>query len=374
VSSTAYDVAIVGAGVVGLACAERLTRAGRSVLVIERHPSFGQETSSRNSEVIHAGMYYPTGSLKARLCVAGNPALYDWCARHGVRHARLGKYIIATSAEEEAQLHAILERARANRVQQLTLVPGRTVQRDEPRVMAVAGLWSPHTGIIDSHGYMASLLHAARANGCDFAWNHALTGVTASTGSYQLSLATPAGDETQLSVRQVVNAAGLASDTIAALAGIDVDAAGYRLTYVKGHYFRLRQRERIRHLIYPVPPPALTGLGIHVTLDLEGGTRLGPDTEVLAGREQRYDVPETLGAKFFAAASRYLKDVAPEDLTPDQAGIRPKLTARDGGVADFVVQEESARGLPGWVNLVGIESPGLTCSLPLAELVAELLG
>jgi L-2-hydroxyglutarate oxidase LhgO len=368
-----YDVAILGAGVVGLACAQRLASEGRSVVVLERHGSFGQETSSRNSEVIHAGMYYTAGSLKARLCVPGNVALYDWCARWNVRHARLGKYIIATTSEEETQLAAIMERARTNRVASLSLVPESVVRREEPCVKATAGLWSPNTGIIDSHGYMASLLQVARDHACDFAWKHTVVEVGQGSAGYHLRITGPDGQELQVHARQVVNSAGLDADTIAGLAGIDIDAAGYRLTFVKGHYFRLRRRTPLRHLIYPVPPPALVGLGIHVTLDLQGGARLGPDTELLPVREQRYDVPDALATRFFAAASRYLTDIVPEDLTPDQAGIRPKLTPRAGGTPDFIVQEETERGLPGWVNLIGIESPGLTCSLPLAEHVAQLL-
>jgi L-2-hydroxyglutarate oxidase LhgO len=351
-----YDALVIGAGVVGLACAERLSRDGRSVLVVERHASFGRETSSRNSQVVHAGLYYAPGSLKARLCVAGNRSLYAWCEEHGVAFARTGKHVVATSAEEEPALEALLARGEANGVA-LRRVSAAELAVSEPAVIARAALCSPSSGIVDSHGLMSSLLAAAR---CDVAWQHEIVRAERDTGGYALTARDASGAETSVRARTVVNAAGLWSDELSTAIGIDVDAAGYRQRWVKGSYFRLRGARRVRSLVYPIPPPGLAGLGIHLTLELDGTMRLGPD------------VDERACDRFFAAASRYLRDITPSDLTPDQAGIRPKLTSHDGAPRDFVITEESARGLPGWITLAGIESPGLTCALEIADLVATL--
>jgi L-2-hydroxyglutarate oxidase LhgO len=367
-----YDVAIVGAGVVGLACAERMARAGRSAVVIERHARFGQETSSRNSEVIHAGIYYSRGSRKARLCIAGNRSLYAWCVAHGVRHARVGKYIVAAGAAEEPELAAILERGRANGVANLAFVAAARLTREEPNVIAAAALFSPDTGIVDSHGLMQSLLDSARTRGLDVAFRHSLRGVEQIAGGFRLRLEDPEGATSSVAAVQVVNAAGLESDAVAALAGVDVDLAGYRLRYVKGRYARVNRPGFLRHLVYPVPPPSLLGLGVHATVQLDGGIRLGPDTEVLPGRSIDYAVPDEIVPRFHAAASRYLRGLREQDLAPHQSGVRPKLSIA-GPAADFVIAEESARGLPGWVNLVGIESPGLTCALEIAAEVEQLL-
>lgn len=311
------------------------------MLVLERHKRVGQETSSRNSGVIHAGLYYKPGSLKATLCVPGNRALYDWCGNHDVPHAMLGKYVVAASADELPALENLLMRAHQNGAVE---VVGAEVS--EPDVRAVAALWSPRTGIVDVHALMRSLQAAATA---DFAF---LEPVTAAQhgGVWTLSCSDT------VTARTVVNAAGLDADEVAALAGFT-----YSQYFVKGNYFRLR-RSRLRHLIYPLPPADLSGVGIHVTLELDGSARLGPDVEPV-GRERNYAVDESRRDHFFAAASRYLRDLSPEDLSPDQAGIRPKTP---GG--DFIVEAER-----NWINLIGIESPGLTCSLVLADRVVALL-
>jgi L-2-hydroxyglutarate oxidase LhgO len=367
------DIVVVGAGVVGLACAERLSRSGRSVVVVEARETFGRETSSRNSEVIHSGIYYPTGSLKAALCVEGARLLYAWCREHGVDHAAVGKYVVATCAEEEAALDRLLAQAHANGAVDVTRVTGAEVRAAEPRVRASAGLWSPRTGILDAHGYMQSLVASARSAGCTFAFRHTLTAAEPAPGGYMLSLTDPAEQPERFMTRNLVNAAGLRSDEVAAMGGLDVAAAGYRLAYVKGSYFRIGKRGLVRHLVYPVPPPGLAGLGLHVTIDLGGGARIGPDVEVLGARRLDYAVDEGRRATFFAAAARYLEGFDEADLAPDQSGVRPKLGTPGGAAEDFIIREESARGLPGWVNLVGIESPGLTASLAIARRVEGLL-
>jgi L-2-hydroxyglutarate oxidase LhgO len=358
---------------VGLACAQALAARGHGVVVLERHERFGVETSSRNSEVVHAGIYYPVGSLKATLCARGNRSLYAWCTERNVPHRRLGKLIVATAPEEEPKLADILQRADANGVTSLRPLTRAEVRELEPHVRATAALWSPDTGIVNSHALMASLLADAEAHGCSVAWRHRFHAVESAAAGYRVAALDGAGEATRITARWVVNSAGLEADRVASLAGFDVDACGYRLHYARGHYFRVHPRKRhlAQHLIYPTPVQA--GLGIHVTLDLAGGIRLGPDVQYLRDTVQDYDVPETLRDAFHAAASRYLDGLEPGDLAPEMAGIRPKLQGPGEPVRDFVIAEESARGMPGWVNLVGIESPGLTCALEIGRTVVNLL-
>lgn len=367
---------VVGGGVIGLAVAMRLAREGRAVVLLERHPSFGRETSSRNSEVVHAGMYYPTGSLKARLCVAGNRSLYAWCTAHGVEIRRLGKFIVATADEEIAALERIHERAGANGVPALRWAQPGELARAEPYVRAVAALFSPDTGIVDSHGLMQSLADAAAADDAVLAWGHEFTGAEPAGRGYRVAFRDPSGDTGSVEAAVVVNAAGLGADLIAAGMGLDIDALQYRVRYVKGSYFRLSEawRGRLRHLIYPVPHAGLAGLGSHVTLDLAGGIRLGPDVEFLPRRSAEYSVDPARAADFAGAVRGYLPEVTADELRPDLAGIRARRVLADATVSpDFVIAEESPRGLPGWINLVGIESPGLTSCLEIANHVAELL-
>jgi L-2-hydroxyglutarate oxidase LhgO len=332
-----------------------------STLVLERHARFGQETSSRNSQVIHAGMYYPTGSLKAELCVRGNHSLVAWCAQHGVAHARVGKFIVAASPAGEAELDAILARAHANGVARIEKVAGTRVVAEEPNVIAHAALWSPDTGVVDSHAFMASLAAQARAHGADFAFSHSLVAAEKTESGFSLRVRDRDGAESAIEARRAINAAGLCADEIAALIG-----ARYRQLYVKGSYFRLR-KPPVKRLVYPTPEPHLVGLGVHVTVELDGSARLGPDVEPLAGRAIDYAVDEARRPAFFRAASRYLRNLSEEDLRPDQSGVRPKLAV--DRFADFVIAEDA----PGWINLIGIDSPGLTCALEIASRVFTLI-
>ena len=367
---------VVGGGVVGLAVAMRLTRGGRAVVLLERHPSFGREASSRNSEVVHAGMYYPTGSLKARLCVAGNRSLYAWCDARGVEIRRIGKFIVATTDGEIQALERIHGRAQANGVTALRWAEPGELARAEPHVRAVAALFSPDTGIVDSHGLMQSLADAAASADAVLAWGHEFAGAEPTGRGYRVSFRDPSGDSGSVDAAVVVNAAGLEADLLAAAMGLDIDALQYRVRYVKGSYFRLSEgwRGRLRHLVYPVPHPGLAGLGSHVTLDLAGGIRLGPDAEFLPRRSADYSVDPARAADFADAVRGYLPEVSAEALRPDLAGIRARRVLADETVSpDFVIAEESGRGLPGWVNLIGIESPGLTSCLEIADRVAELL-
>lgn len=364
-------VAVIGAGVVGLAVAARLAPRSPDLVILERRERHGQETSSRNSEVIHGGMYYPTGSLKARLCVEGNRRLYEVCQRHDVPHRRTGKIITATVPEELPALEEIDQRGRANGVTLEWLTPP-AVHALEPNVRSVGALNSPNTGIVNAHALMDALLHQALAAGAMLQPRAEVVGLDRDGQEWRLTIRSPEGTET-LTAERVVNAAGLEADTIAAQAGIDVDTAGYRQHYWKGSYFSVRPAKAaiVSRLVYPVPTHV--SLGVHAVVGLEGRLRFGPDADYLPDRTLDYSVLESKRAAFAASVRRIVPAIEDADLEPDMAGIRPKLQAPGQGPQDFVIAEESARGLPGLVNLVGIDSPGLTSATAIAEEVARLL-
>jgi len=369
------DVVVVGAGAVGLACAAELSGAGLSVVVAERHASPGQETSSRNSQVVHAGIYYPEGSLKARLCLRGNRSLSSFCEAHDVPFRRIGKWLLAVENDEEARLAEVVAGGRANGVA-LEEGPLERFRSEEPHVRAAAAVLSPSTGILDVHGLFRALRKAAEESGAAFAFRHLLAGADRVPGGWELRFEDPSGDEVRVTASRVVNAAGLDADLVAAMPGLDVEAAGYSLVWTKGSYFRVRgsKRHLARRLLYPVVPKGHGSvLGIHLTVDLDGELKLGPDAEVLPERRQDYLVDEARRETFLAAARRYLPSLGTDDLSPDQAGIRARLQRPGGPFRDFVIAEESDRGFPGWVNLVGIESPGLTSCLEIAREVRALL-
>ncbi len=370
---TDYDVLVIGAGVVGLAAAQRLASKNMSVLVCERRGSFGNETSSRNSEVIHAGIYYKTDSLKAKLCVPGNEKLYDWCKKYDVPHKRTGKYIIASKPDELDNLNSIYNQGLANGVKGLEFVSEKEVNAAEPYIISAGAIFSPNTGIVDSHKLMESFILKAEENNCDFAYIHTVSSINYVNNYFDVRIIGPENEETVIKVKYIINAAGLDADTVAASAGIDIDKNDYRLNYCRGHYFRISSSKKhlASHLIYPVPPADKSSLGIHVTLDLNGELKLGPDTEYLSDRLQDYSVSESLREKFYIAASRYIKGLDIDDIYPDQSGIRPKLQKENGVVRDFIIREESDKNLPGLINMIGIESPGLTCSLEIADYIMK---
>jgi L-2-hydroxyglutarate oxidase LhgO len=369
------DTLIIGAGVIGLAVARELAASGRDIVVLEQHPGPGMETTSRNSEVIHAGIYYPPGSLKARLCAPACRELFAWCERHRVACRRIGKFIVATCADEEPELARLLALGHTNGVAELRYASADEIAREEPDVRATAALWSPDTGIVDTHGLVRSLEQEAIDHDAVIAYGHSYSSAELAGSGYAVRCRDGAGNETILKTRSVVNCAGLDADQVVAGMGIDVDAAGYRQVFVKGCYFRLREGSalRPRHLVYPVPNPALTGLGVHVTLDLAGGVRFGPDVEFLPDRTRNYQVAPGKATGFAERAARYLPALRADDLRPDQSGIRPRRQLPGGAVPDFVIAEERARGLPGWINLIGMESPGLTCCLAIAREVRALM-
>lgn len=353
----------MGAGAVGLAVTRALSRKGKSVLSLERHRRHGLETSSRNSEVVHSGLYYPKGSLKAVLCLEGNRRLFEYCQEKGVFIRRTGKMVVACSEDEVPKLQELKARGLANGVSGLEVEGGGSAATRLKVVHALAFLWIPSTGIVDSEELMQAYLKDAGDAGAVFLWDAGLKNAVRKDGGYVLRF----GND-EVWARTVVNSAGLSADEVAALPGLDVDAAGYRLRYFKGEYFTLRRRRPIETLVYPVP--AKHGLGIHLTIDRQGAQRLGPNAFPVDRLD--YEIDASHREEFWRAASRYLPDLSLDELIPGTAGIRPKLSA-DGSFRDFVIAEESSRGLPGWINLLGIESPGLTCSLPIADKVASLL-
>jgi L-2-hydroxyglutarate oxidase LhgO len=363
---------VVGAGVVGLAVAARLAPRFPDLVILERRDKHGQETSSRNSEVIHAGMYYPTGSWKARLCVRGNALLYELCERHRIPYRRLTKIIVASETGELPALDKLLALGQANGVR-LTRLSARETREMEPHVNSVGALLSPGTGIVSAHGLMDFLLRAAQQAGATLQPRTALVGIERRTQDYRLTVRT--GDSTEsFTSERVVNAAGLEADTVAGLAGIDVAAAGYRLHYCKGSYFAVSPAKAglVARLVYPLP--GQDSLGTHAVLDLDGRLRFGPDIQYLPDRRLDYRVDESRRAAFGTAIRRLLPAVQDGDLTPDLAGIRAKLQGPQEPFHDFVIAEESARGLPSLVNLVGIDSPGLTSAPAIAEEVERLFG
>lgn len=366
------DITIIGAGVVGLAIAARVADQSREVYVLEKNRAFGQEVSSRHSGVIHSGLYYPPGSLKARMCVAGNRVLYELAERHGIGHTRLGKVIVATNDKETEELNTLLERGQKNGVAGLSLLSEQELRKLEPNVAGVAAIFSPTTGIIDAHALMKHLLTRARERGAQIVYQAKVTGIERVTDGYTVTVADNTG-EFPFHTGILINCAGLHSDKIAELAGIDTTKAGYRLHYCKGEYFSVsgHKSRLVKRLIYPVPLPNLTGVGIHVTFDLEGRMRLGPSAYYVNNLD--YSVDHQNKSLFYDSVRKLLPLIEYDDLAPEMAGIRPKLQEPGGGFRDFVIQEESDKGLPGLINLIGIESPGLTASPAIAEYVDSLV-
>jgi L-2-hydroxyglutarate oxidase LhgO len=364
------SLTVIGAGAVGLAVAARLAERFPDLILLERREHHGAETSSRNSEVIHAGMYYTPGSLKATLCVEGNRLLYQYCEKHSVPHNRLTKIIVAMVPEEVAHLERILVTGHQNGVE-LEMITGQRSRELEPNVPAVAALFSPNSGVISVHDLMDALLHEARSKGATFQSSAEVVGLQKAGGEYQIAINTPSGVENFTSER-VINAAGLECDTIAGLAGIDPDAAGYRLHYCKGSYFSVTASKSwvVSRLVYPVP--TTVSLGVHALVDIAGRVRFGPDAEFLKERSLDYRVDAEKRTAFARGVRRLVPLLSEDDLSPDISGIRPKVQAPGEPPRDFIIRDESDRGLPGLINLIGIESPGLTSCLAIARHVDDL--
>lgn len=365
--SVDIDCVVVGAGVIGLAIAREMAQAGNEVLVIEAGEAIGIGTSSRNSEVIHAGIYYPPGSLKARLCVEGRHALYAYCASHGVSTRRTGKLIVATTDAQVSQLQLLLQRGLENGVDDLRLLDRAQALALEPALQCITALYSPSTGIVDSHALMLALLGDAEAAGTSIAFHAPLLSACVTADGFLLSV----GGESPmtLSCRRLINAAGLHAPALARrIEGLSPDTVP--LDYMcKGSYFSLAKRVPFSHLIYPAPDA--DGLGVHMTVDLGGQARFGPDTEWV--KIEDYQVNPARSDGFYSAIRSYWPDLPDGSLQPSYSGIRPKISAPGEPASDFVISSQQQHNVPGLINLFGIESPGLTSCLAIARHVSEII-
>ncbi len=361
------ETIVIGGGVVGLAIARELALSGDEVVVLEQHGLIGLETSSRNSEVIHAGIYYDAGSLKARLCVSGRKALYSFCESHGVAYRRLGKLIVATSEDQLGELGKIREKALVNGVDDLRFLNQREAQALEPELSCHGALLSPSTGIIDSHGFMLALQGDLEASGGQVALNSRVVKLERLDGG-GFAVETEADGGYRITCRKLVVAAGLWSSQL--MASFAPLPQGYRVPetwFAKGNYFKLRSKAPFARLIYPVPEPG--GLGVHLALDLGGQARFGPDVEWV--EEIDYRVDPARADKFYGAIRRYWPGLGDGSLIPDYAGIRPKIARKGSPATDFLIHGPREHGIGDLVALYGIESPGLTSSLAIAGDVAR---
>ncbi|HJW57024.1 MAG TPA: NAD(P)/FAD-dependent oxidoreductase [Burkholderiaceae bacterium] len=364
------DCVVIGAGVIGLAVARALAAAGREVIVIESHAQIGRETSSRNSEVIHAGLYYPTGSLKARLCVTGRDLLYAYCADHGIAYRRCGKIIVATSDAQRLKLATLHTQAHANGCLEVSTLTTEEAQIMEPELACTAALYSPLTGIIDSYAYMLALHGEAEHAGALFAFDSRLYAGEANAHGVMLQVRTGLGTEIKLMANQVINCGGLWGPAIArTINGLDCNTIP-AAWFAKGNYYTLAGKTPFSHLVYPIPEN--DGLGIHVTLDLGGQARFGPDVEWLenSGSEIDYTVDPRRAGSFYKGIRTYWPQLPDNALLPAYAGVRPKISPPGAASADFLF---AAHDCPRYLGLYGIESPGLTASLAIAEHVLACL-
>lgn len=366
-----FDAMVIGAGAVGLAVAARLSRCFESVVVIDKNRTFGEETSSRNSEVIHAGIYYPHGSLKARLCVSGRHELYEYCKRRKIPFKPIGKLILAQNLDQQAYLEELKDKAQINGVEDLAWFSRRQLQQFSPQLHGYAALLSPSTGIIDSHAYMASLLAEAEQNGAILATRTEFIGAEPTDKGFNVTL--NVGREVMvLRSRYLINCAGLyCSEVAKRIEGME-EGLIPELYWCRGHYFSYHGLSPFDRLVYPVPEKGGAGLGIHATLDMGGQLKFGPDTQYLDScTVPDYAVPPELKRKFVESIRSYFPAVDPNKLQPSYSGIRPKLQGPGDSFRDFQIQGEEEHGLNGLVNLYGIESPGLTASMAIARYVAD---
>ena len=362
------QVLVIGAGVVGLAMARAVALKGHEVVVAEAEGHIGSGISSRNSEVIHGGMYYPTGTLRGRHCVAGRRLLYAFCASHGVPHRKCGKLIVATDAAEVDKIESIAAQGKINDVEGLTPITTEAARAMEPDLVCAGALHSPETGIVDAHAYMLALRGDLEDAGGAIAFNTPVTGAVRKDGQWLVSFG---GDDAgEMAFDAVVNCGGLGAQKLArAMPDYPADRVP-RLVLAKGNYFTFTGRPVFKRLIYPVPAPG--GLGVHVTIDLAGRMRFGPDVEWI--EREHYPVDPKRADLFYGAIRRYWPKIPDGTLAPDYSGIRPKLTGKGETQADFLIDAPAQHGLPGLVQMFGIESPGLTSSLSLADEVASYLG
>jgi len=361
-------ITVIGAGVVGLAIAAELSARYDNIVVLERHDTFGREASSRNSEVIHSGIYYPEGSLKARLCVEGAAQLYEICDKYSIPFKRLGKLIAATDPSELKAIEGLYKKGLKNGVKKLSIIEKNDIDKMEPNTSAIAALYSPDTGIVDSHSLMKHFFKIAEENGAIFAFNSEVERLDKKSEGFVIGVKR---DNYRFKSKLVINCSGLSSDRVAGLAGIDIPANNYKLKYCKGSYFSYAKPSPVKMLIYPVPHEELTGLGVHATLDLGGRLRFGPDTEYVSNIDYKVDADKR--ERFFEAALKIIPGLEKDAFIPDMAGIRPKLSGPNEKARDFVIKDETEAGFAGLINLIGIESPGLTASPAIANMVMSIV-
>ncbi|MFT5277853.1 MAG: L-2-hydroxyglutarate oxidase LhgO [Granulosicoccus sp.] len=375
-----FDHCIIGAGVVGLAIAFKLSKRCpyEKILLIESHQQFGSETSSRNSEVIHAGIYYPEKSLKAELCIKGSEQLYQFCQQHSVPYKRIGKLIIASDERDIKQLEEIRKNAQKSNVE-LTLIDQKDCLKLEPNVQAKAALLSPNTGIVDSHQYMQTLLNLAEQQGILYSPNTQFLSAEQTSRGFHVRVNTIDGPF-EFDCQQIINSAGLhatkvarsivARNASAMTKGSNSHSLIPQYHYCRGQYFSYQTKSPFSHLIYPVPNKNTTGLGIHATLDLSGQVRFGPDVEFI--ETLNYSCNKNRKIDFIHAIQQYFRSIDASKLVPSYCGIRPKLTGPDESTADFMIHSEEQHSITGLINLFGIESPGLTASLAIADRVTDM--
>jgi len=366
-----FEIAVIGGGVVGLAIASRLSVKHPNLVLLEKNDKYGEETSSRNSEVIHAGIYYKPGSLKALLCVEGRERLYVLCRENNISHRQITKLITSSTQEEVSKLEGIYENGNKNGVL-LQILDAESTRKLEPNIRTFGAVFSPTTGILSVHELMDYYYHTTLNNGGNVLLRCLLVGIEKKPDGYELHI-DEHGQRSSFTSEIVINAAGLGSDLVAQMAGIDIDQAGYRMVFAKGSYFAVApsKSKLVSRLVYPVP--STEGLGVHALIDLGGRLKFGPDVEYLNDRSYQYDVSDSKRKAFAESIRRILPAIADDDISPDMSGIRPKLQRKGDPPKDYVIVHEKDRGLDGFVNLIGIESPGLTSSPAIARYVDELL-
>lgn len=359
------DITIIGAGVIGLAIAAEMARHDLSIFILEKNQAHGGGISSRNSEVIHGGMYYPEKSLKASLCVTGNSMLYEIAAKNNIPHKKTGKLIVAVKKGDDEDLERLYDNGIRNGVTSLELISKKQVSDMEPNVQAQAALYSPNTGIINAHDLMNYFLAKALKNKAHIVYQTKVVLIEKESNHYRIFTRNTKGESFEFSSAVVINAAGLESDTIANMMG-----GNYRLHYCKGDYFSVSgvKKDTVQRLIYPVPAKKQVGLGVHLTMDLNGRFKLGPDATYI-GHKEDYNVDPEKADFFYQSASQFLPFLKRENIHPDMAGIRPKLQGPTDDFCDFIIEEN----VPRFINLVGIESPGLTASPAIANLIRKML-
>jgi L-2-hydroxyglutarate oxidase LhgO len=360
------NIIIIGAGIVGLAVAARISDGNDGVIILEKNAKYGQETSTHNSSVVHSGIHYPAGSLKAKLCVEGNPMIYEICERYKLPYKKLGKLTVAITDDEIAELEKLMKQGLDNGVQGLEFLDGQAVKSMEPNIDVERALYSPSTGIIEPDELMAHFYAEASRNGVVLSTSTEVTSLKKTKDSYEIG-GTSQGERFAIKAQAVINCAGLQADKVAAMLGIDLTKHGYVQHPCKGDYFRAKGKPPVKMLVYPVPKGP--GLGIHLTPDLGGMVRLGPNAYYVNSID--YEVGSKEG-EFSEDVARFMPSIKNYDLVPDFAGVRPKLQGPGDGFRDFVIRNEADKGFPGFINLVGIESPGLTSAQAIGNLVFDL--